>query len=120
MKIFDFLPIYFFLLENSFKWDVLNFLNFQFLSILKNLKKFFDKFNIGYIEKLHNENKINEQSNLSDTFNNIKIEEFLKNIKYIPLKYISFKIIDDSLVELYYAFKYVKILYNLKFFIELE
>ena len=108
LKIFDFLPIYFFLLENSFKWDVLNFLNFQFLSILKNLKKFFDKFNIGYIEKLHNENKINEQSNLSDTFNNIKIEEFLKNIKYIPLKYISFKIIDDSLVELYYAFKYVK------------
>ena len=79
LKIFDFLPIYFFLLENSFKWDVLNFLNFQFLSILKNLKKFFDKFNIGYIEKLHNENKINEQSNLSVTFNNIKIEEFLKN-----------------------------------------
>ena len=105
---FDFIPIFLFLLENSFKWDVLNFLNFQFFSILKNLKNFFDKFNIGYIQKLHNENKINEQSNPSVAFKNISIEEFLNNIKYIPLKYISFKIIDDSLVELYYAFKYIK------------
>jgi len=108
LKQFDFIPISFFLIENSFKWDVLNFLNFQFLSILRNLKKFFDKFNIDYIEKLHNENKINEQSNLSVIFNRITIDDFLNNIKNIPLEYISYKIIDDSFVELYYAFKYVK------------
>jgi len=72
------------------------------------MNKFFDKFNIEYIEKLHNENKINEQNNLSVTLKNITIEDFLNNIKKIPLKYISYKIINDSLIELYYAFKYVK------------
>ena len=108
IKQFDDFPIYFFLLENSFNWNVLNFLNFQFLSILKKLKKFFEEFNIDFIKKLYNDNKINEQNSAPASYKSIPIADFIKNIKKIPLKYISYKINDDSLVQLFYAFQYVK------------
>ena len=108
IKLFDNLPISFFLLENSFNWNVLNFLNFQFLSILEKMKKFFDEFKIDFIEKLHNENKINEQNSSPVTYKSIPIEDFINNIKQIPLKYFSYKIIDDLYVQLFYAFQYVK------------
>ena len=106
---FDYLPITIFLLENKFNWNILDFFNSQFLLILKDLSKFFKIFKFDYILELICNDKINIKKSNSISYKSINKEEFLKNIKDIPLKYITYDDnFDKNFIKLYYAFEYVK------------
>ena len=107
-KRFNYLPISFFLLETLFQWKILDFLNFQYDSILKSLTKFYNNVDINHIKALHINNKINNQFDIEVKKVSINLNDFLNKIKYIPLKFISYIIINNLSLELYYAFEYIK------------
>ena len=113
IKLFNFIPLSIFLLENIFNWNILDFLNSQFWIVLKQLSEFYEKNIIDFISKLKDENKINSFDDIIKK--EINKKDFIDNIKDISLKYISFEI-QSEIAKLYYAFNYVK--YILEFEIE--
>ena len=114
LQLFNFLPFTFRKEDNDFNNNIFNFLNSEFLQILYNTSKFFDKKNIFHISNLVNSNIINNiniKNNdiVKDQKKYISIKDFIKNIHYIPLKYITYSIEKkDKIVYLDYDFNYVK------------
>ena len=49
LKYFNYMPVSLFQLEYIYQWNILDFINYQFWLILKNLSKFFKKTNINII-----------------------------------------------------------------------
>ena len=107
LKDFNYLPNTIFLLENVYKWNILDFYNSQYMLALKKISKFYKTYNINYLTEIFTKKKIND----SKTINLIEInkDEFLNNINDIPLKFINFQYnsINNNCI-LYYAFDYVK------------
>ena len=104
---FNFFPNSINLLENIFHWNVLDFYNNQYYTILKKISKFYKKYRIDYLSSLVTNEIINDSKTTNPKL--IGKDEFLENINDIPLKYISYvQNINKNYYELYYAFDYVK------------
>ena len=105
LMMFNYFPIYFFLMSRKFNWSILDFLNFQFWSVLNDLSKFYQKHSIKYISYLKNNKRILEKTSTYEIYENKN--DFIKNIKDISLKYISYEITGEK-AKLFYSFDYVK------------
>ena len=105
LMMFNYFPISIFLMSSKFNWSILDFLNFQFWSVLNDLSKFYQKHSIKYINSLKNNKKILEKTSTYEIYENKN--DFIKNIKDISLKYISYKITGEK-AKLSYSFDYVK------------
>ena len=106
LKLFNYLPVCFFLLEYSYNWKLLDFINHQFIAILKKLSNFFHQSNINIISFLYSKGQLNATD--TPTKKSITIKYFLDNINDIPLKYIVYELVEHDGVYLSYAFNYMK------------
>ena len=104
---FNFFPNTINLLENIFNWNILDFYNNQYFTILKKLSKFYKKYRLDYLSNLFTNKKINDSKAINP--HTIGKDEFLQNINDIPLKYISYVSTgNNNFFELHYAFDYAK------------
>ena len=81
LGLFNFLSFYLFLLEHIYNWNVLNFINDQFYSILKKLSVFLDISDIKVMSSLISYGKINSSYNIIKK--TIDLKYFLNNINDI-------------------------------------
>jgi len=114
LKYFNFRPISLFQLQYIYKMKILDFINYQFRLILKNLSKFYNNLNTNNIDYLNSNELINRQDTIIK--NSIDIKSFLDNIDNITLKYIIYELYNKNSVNLSYAFNYVQ--YPLKCFLD--
>ena len=114
LKYFNFMPISLFQLQYIYKMKILDFINYQFRLILKNLSRFYNNLNTNNIDYLNSNELINRQDTIIK--NSIDIKSFLDNIDNITLKYIIYELYNKNSVNLSYAFDYVQ--YPLKCFLD--
>jgi len=105
LKYFNFMPISLFQLQYIYKMKILDFINYQFRLILKNLSRFYNNLNTNNIDYLNSNELINRQDTIIK--NSIDIKSFLDNIDNITLKYIIYELYNKNSVNLSYAFNYV-------------